>query len=251
MSETTLPRPVSPYAPPTAHTSAFATMYRRLTNAIESDGPDLNLISSQSAPTDAERGLMKARLGDLNATLTPIADRGASVLQALIERVLRMFYAWPTVKLDEMKAIGVAKAYAEQVAHLPLWAVDAGIVHCQAQNEPFPPSAGMLRAACETKIETVRAEIIGLGRILGARVVTEQPRGADAIARVRHAAEEAKMALAAVPPLYDNAKRDMRLPSRFDAPRAGNPGGTPTRLSDEAYRTVAGRERTGWTEDAA
>lgn len=109
----------------------------------------------------------------------------------LAERILKMFYAWPTVRLDDDKAIGVATAYASQVEHLPIWAVEAGIRECQGRKTAFPPSAGELKAACETKVTAFEDELIALQRILNAEIYEPTKHGAEAIERVRRLAATA------------------------------------------------------------
>jgi hypothetical protein len=129
------------------------------------------LISSKLAPTAAQRGALEGRRNELVDGISgPTASREAGAV--MLKRVLDTFDAWPTVRMDAEKAAGVARTYATQLEHLPMWAVDSGIAECQRRNNPFPPSAGELRAACETKISAFQAEIADLNKILTAEVYT-------------------------------------------------------------------------------
>ena len=103
-----------------------------------------------------------------------------------------MFHAWPTVRLDEDKALGVAETYAAQVEHLPTWAIAAGILEVQGRKTPFPPSAGELRATCEAKVQPAKDELIAIGKVLEAEVYTKTEHGEAAIERVREVAASFK-----------------------------------------------------------
>lgn len=68
-------------------------------------------------------------------------------------------------------------AYAADLAHFPLWAIDAG---CMAViggktdgSKAFAPSSLELRDACAKAIEPVRQEIAEIGSVLDAEVYHE------------------------------------------------------------------------------
>ena len=137
----------------------------------------------------------------------------------LAERILRMFYAWPTVRLDEDKALGVAQTYAEQVQSFPMWAIAAAIAECQGRKIPFPPSAGELRAACQAKVQPYNDELAGLRRVLEAEIYTATKHDKGAIAKVNEMAAKWKSNLAPRPRVVQAAPAvDARDEGERDAP---------------------------------
>lgn len=83
-------------------------------------------------------------------------------------------------KMDAGMAARTAAAFAEQLKYLPLWAIQAGCDEWAGKDEPFPPSAGQLKAACERAVQPVRDEAGAIRKILEAEVYTPNVRSAAA-----------------------------------------------------------------------
>ncbi len=81
-----------------------------------------------------------------------------------------MFDAWPGVRMDASKSKGVAVTYTDQLRDLPIWAIRAGVFDCQRRADPFPPSAGELRLACEAKTLIFRDEAAKIAKVLTAEI---------------------------------------------------------------------------------
>lgn len=81
-----------------------------------------------------------------------------------------------TVRLNRDEAANTAVAYLAQVKHLPLWAIQAGCQSCIARNNPFPPSAGELRTACEKAVQPLRDEEAEIRKVLDAEVYHSAPK---------------------------------------------------------------------------
>jgi hypothetical protein len=81
-----------------------------------------------------------------------------------------------TVRLNRDEAANTAMAYLAQVKHLPLWAIQAGCQSCIARNNPFPPSAGELRTACERAVQPVRDEEAEIRKVLDAEIYHSRPQ---------------------------------------------------------------------------
>lgn len=99
------------------------------------------------------------------------------------------------VKIDRDQAANTASAYLAQIKHLPLWAIEAGCQSCIARNNPFPPSAGELRAACENAVQPLRDEEAEIRKVLEAEIYHSAPKAereritkgfGDLIAELKH-----------------------------------------------------------------
>jgi hypothetical protein len=174
MNQLTTRCETSPPAPltPTGHT-ILRTYLSRLE---EFPGLAKSSISAQLAPTLADKQWLSARLGALRDSLKP---EGAS--NAAAAAISRMFMSFASVsRMDASMAARTAVAFAEQVKYLPLWAIQAGCDEWAGKDEPFPPSAGQLKAACERAVQVVRDEAGQIRKVLEAEVYTPNARTAKA-----------------------------------------------------------------------
>ena len=133
-------------------------------------------------PTSAERKALEARRNHIVDGLRPADPIN------VVEVILAMFDAWPNVRMDASKAKGVAVAYCDQVNDCPFWAIEAGARTCQGCNDPFPPSAGMLKAACLEHMATFETELASIHKVLNADVL-RPGKSAEAIDCVRAVAK--------------------------------------------------------------
>jgi hypothetical protein len=128
-------------------------------------------ISDQLAPTHEDRQRLLARQQELSNCLTPlgnIAEAGVIIGQ--------MFAGYLTIRLSEQQASEAVAAYLAQVKHLPLWAIQTGCQSCIARNNPFPPSAGELRTACEKAVQSIWAEEAEIRKVLDAEIYHSAPK---------------------------------------------------------------------------
>jgi hypothetical protein len=148
-----------------------ATLVHAYLSRLENHpGAAKSSISDQLAPTHADRQRLIARQQELSNGLIPlgnIAEAGVIIGQ--------MFAGYLTVRLSEQQASEAVAAYLAQVKHLPLWAIQTGCQSCIARNNPFPPSAGELRAACERAVQPLRDEEAEIRKVLDAEVYHSAP----------------------------------------------------------------------------
>jgi hypothetical protein len=128
-------------------------------------------ISDQLAPTHEDRQRLLARQRELSIGMTPCGE-----LSAAAELISQMFTGYMTVRLNRDEAANTAAAYLAQVKHLPLWAIQTGCQSCIARNNPFPPSAGELRAACEKAVQSIWAEEAEIRKVLDAEIYHSAPK---------------------------------------------------------------------------
>jgi tetrahydromethanopterin S-methyltransferase subunit F len=176
-------------------------------------------ISDQLAPTHEDRQRLIARQQELSNGLTPvgnIAEAGVIIGQ--------MFAGYLTVRLSEQQAAEAVSAYLAQVKHLPLWAIQTGCQSRIARNNPFPPSAGELRAACEKAVQPIRDEEAEIRKVLDAEIYHSAPKAER---------ERIKAGFQAL--LTELSQTNSVTPKpkpAFTRPK----NGTPTTLSDDALR---------------
>ena len=179
-----------------------------LTNAIEVTPGGKCFISQELAPTEGDRWALVDRREELRGGIVAApASRESGAI--LLKRIIDMFDAWPTVRMDADKAMGVARTYATQVEALPLWAIDAGILSCQSRKTPFPPSAGEFKAACVEKLAPMQDEITTLSKVLDAEVyVPDAGKAKEAVARVKAVADDMKRRSGAFTPFKASDYRE-------------------------------------------
>lgn len=135
--------------------------------------------------------------------------------------ISQMFLSYMTVRIDRDQAASTAAAYLAQIKHLPLWAIQIGCQSCIARNNPFPPSAGELRAACERAVQPLRDEEAAICKVLEADVYHQTADGRKLSDRCRNAIAELVEANS-----MEKAKRKRQLKEPIN--------GSVTQLSDGA-----------------
>jgi hypothetical protein len=190
-------------------------------------------ISSQLAPTPEDRQRLEARRRTLSNGLAPIGNVAeAGVL------IGQMFAGYATVRLTEEQAASTVAAYLDQVRHLPLWAVQTGCRACVARNNPFPPSAGELRAACEKAVQPIRDEEAEIRKVLEAEVYHSRPE------------EERERVIAGfkalLPQIELNSSMEppLRIGQKFTRPV----NGTATQLSEHALTAFNAKSPPSYVE---
>ena len=167
-------------------------------------------------PVGADRQALEGRRGELAHGLQP-GERAA-----MARAVIAMFTAYPSVRLDEEGAALTASTYVGQVQTFPLWAVEKGCATLIARNNPFPPSAGELRAAVDSTVRDARSEFYELRDILDAQVY-----------RLPGAAETARRKAMA-----DKIREDLALSKPIETPRRST-GDKPTYAPSNAGQDAA------------
>lgn len=176
-------------------------------------------ISDQQAPTLEDRKRLKARQQELSIGLTSNGN-GADAAFAIGQ----MFQSYLTVRLNEQQSADAITAYVAQIRHLPLWAIQTGCQSCIARNNPFPPSAGELRTACEKAVQPLRDEEAEIRKVLDAEIYHSAPKAER---------ERIKAGFQAL--LTELSQTNSVTPKpkpAFTRPK----NGTPTTLSDDALR---------------
>lgn len=169
-------------------------------------------ISVADLPTAAERSELEQRRNSLDWALRPGEPERA------LKAILRMFLAFPSVRLDEKSAMQTAAVYYDQVRQLPAWAIIRGCDACIGKATPFPPSAGELKSAAEAVCLAAWRELHELGAILNAAVFYPQSQN-----------EREKVAAG-----FSKLLADLRWNEPFDKPRRSAPPTDPNLAAAQA-----------------
>lgn len=151
-----------PPAIASAHVSKLVERFHREveTSSIFSRGK----IGDRVAPSPAQRQILADRAAQLREALKPGAPSKVAA------EALRLFDAWPAVRMDEAKAAETGLAYGRQIEWAPLWAVAKAVEICQGRDTPFPPSAGQLRAEVIRQILPYQIELRRIEAVLNAEI---------------------------------------------------------------------------------
>ena len=121
-------------------------------------------ISDRQAPSDAERRIIERRRAELLAALGGAGER------ALVPMLAQLFLGFHGGRNGQDETAAQLALFANQLADLPIWAVQAGCGEILRRNVAWPPSIGQLRAACVAACEKQKAELADIAAILNADV---------------------------------------------------------------------------------
>jgi tetrahydromethanopterin S-methyltransferase subunit F len=149
-----------------------ATLVHAYLSRLENHpGAAKSYISDQLAPTHEDRQRLIARQQELSSGLIPNGNAADAAFA-----IGQLFQSYLTVRLTEQQSADAITAYLAQVKHLPLWAIQTGCQSCIARNNPFPPSAGELRTACEKAVQSIWAEEAEIRKVLDTEIYHSAPK---------------------------------------------------------------------------
>lgn len=176
------PRPPSPL---TGEMSSTLSMYR---TALER-GPGYWVIPEHRAPVGADRERLEARLAELTRCDT------RSDVRVIASRIARLFFRYPSFRLNDSNAEAMVATYAADLQHFPMWAIDLALMDAIAKGGEFAPSSPSLRARCEHIMAKVRNEAADLKAVLDAEIYREKTADekAEIVRQFRELAKELGM----------------------------------------------------------
>gem|GEM_PF-6082084 len=154
-------------APPSVTTRELGMMIDVISNRLEQHHvwPPHYSISSDQAPTTAQRGALEVRKAELEAALTP-ADE-----QKIAEMIAVLRQPFPTQR--DTDSATVLKLYVEVLKVFPEWAIAQTcrrFMTGEAGDGKFAPTPPEMVKQCAALVTAHRAQLIKIDRILNAEV---------------------------------------------------------------------------------
>ena len=156
---------------PAVISQALDQTVRRLHSAVEVTGGRHCSISSQSAPTEAERRALTGRKRDLDAGLFGTApDRITTLIGTLL-------IAFPSRNMERKEREAALKLYVSALATYPEWAITEACRRFnsgKAGKPEYAPTPAQVAVECEDIVSDARGERYRITQILDAEVYVER-----------------------------------------------------------------------------